>query len=512
MSGRLALISLCVFLLLGAHATVEAQPNQRQQQQQRPRGPTPEEIFRLLIPQEDLGDDDDRYDERDYRPPPRRAAPPRLRVPSAAEVAEMSHDQMRATLRAALQMLDERFNSMDVGAGWKKFLRTEELGSHLWANREAAPDRVSRSVLQDISGKFDDIAQESRFRFLRNAVEFQAIQRVLPVYAQSRVDRQRGDVRNSAAGFKTALDRTSNGAGWIRYLEIANVQRIAQANGPVSDDDQAILRAIAEKFQEIAEGDQYPLVRRMNGFTATRQSVAQLLDAIETERDDDGTSARSVMGKLVLDLEALEKHCHQESEALETLKLAPQGSEEADQASDILRAIKEARAKQKEEAMARLARLIRGEERRRDAMGKLVLDVDAMKEEADAAATLVLAPRGSRDEEKAREALEALILAEEEKRKDRAMRVERLIASVVNEEWSSSAMGSKSLADSESEDGKLKLIQPGVPEEDEAEEKIYLIQPGVPSDAEGKKELEEESASNSDESNGSDKEASDKKE
>jgi len=417
----------------------QQQLQQRQQQRQQP-PPTPEDWFRLFLAPQD-GDDYDRGgDYRNYDPPAA-DAPPRRRVPSATQVAQMSRDAQRTLLRQALQALDDQLTPMEVGAGWKRYLQTEKLGYHLWNGRGTDLTPSARVKLQQIAERFGSVASSDQYSFLRNAWGFQTIHAALGEYAMSGVDRSRRKVQGSLAPFKSALGRTSTGDSWNKFLKVADVTRIAQGRGGVAPNDMDLLREIAKRFDQASDAEEYPVLNRMRGFSATREHVNQLLQQADQQYANREEWARSELGYLVLDLEALKKGCHDEAEAMETLVMAPQDSSVVDKTRQMIEAIKRDNAKRHREAADRILRLFDHQQRKSEVMESLVLDVASMKKELEAAETLVLAPENSDGRRRAADMLRSIILEQEKDRQDRKRRIEGTIAAVLEENAASGEAG-----------------------------------------------------------------------
>ena len=403
---------------------------------------TTEDILRLFIQPEDppAYHYDDDYDDRRQvveTPPPRH-------VPTTDEAADMTPEQQRAVLRQALQTFDDQLSDIKIGPGWKRHLQTEQLGHHLWSNRDAEPSATARIVLQEMARRYNKVASSDRYQFIRNSWGFRTINSVLPEYVMSPVDRQRRDTRGSSAMLQSALDRTRTGPGWNKFLMLADIQRIARRQGDMSEDDQALLETIVERFQKASDESKYPVFNRTRGFAATRQSVEQLLFESRQPSGAENAWARTELAHLVLDLEALKEGCQKEAEAVETWVMAPENSNDAEEAEAVVMALKNEHDKRNKEATARVMGLIENENRRHDAMGKLVLDLAAMKKELKAAETWVMAPEGSSDGIQARKTLLNILHQQQEARKTREWRVAELIATVMAPD-DSSAQGSESV-------------------------------------------------------------------
>lgn len=171
------------------------------QNDDRPPGPTAEDILRMLFPPERVVPPDNRSDRGTIRGPDQPRAPsrqPQPRVPSRDEVASLSPYEQQTLLRKAVQSLDEAFDRIETGAGWQKHLQTDELGGGLWCGKSISPDAKKRAETAAIADRFDEVAGNSEYQGVSQLWGFQTIRAALREYANEPVELSKRAVQASS--------------------------------------------------------------------------------------------------------------------------------------------------------------------------------------------------------------------------------------------------------------------------------------------------------------------------
>ncbi len=226
---------------------------------------------------------------------PTPAAPTPRPVPTIDQVVQMTYDQQRTLLRLGLMELDVELGALEVGPGWKKHLQTELLGSKLWNNGPAEPDRQTQKILQEIAVLYAGVARDPQHSFLQKLWGFKVIDVILGEYSLDPIKRERQNVLAGLGMLQTSLTNSSTGAGWITYLKLDQVSRIASAKGEINQADQGTLREIAKRFDKVNTSSQYDAIRRLSGFNETNTSIQQLVAKLISSQQESAKPAPSVL-------------------------------------------------------------------------------------------------------------------------------------------------------------------------------------------------------------------------
>jgi hypothetical protein len=333
---------------------------------------------------------------------------PALRIPSEAEVAQMSARQQRAYLRRALARLDEELDELSTGASWKTFLQTSDLGRALWSGPESEPlpDADTRVRLRTVAERFARVAQQPQFRAVGGLAGFQLVHAVLPEYATGEVERSQRSLRTASAALVDSLGRLNTGPGWKAHLQTDELHRLGRQADPPQPADTEILRGIAEKFAKVAANPDYRQIAGAAGFAASRAAVERLVKAHEEEQAalakrgagppparPEATHLERMVVSLLHDYEQLHHLCAEENRAsvtvltLRSAQSAPATGDtlelvrQVQSANDVLRQIKEqhdAAARAAEERLRGLLKAFQtGTTRRLAGQPVMILPLDA---------------------------------------------------------------------------------------------------------------------------------------
>ncbi|MCC9605522.1 hypothetical protein LOC68_22525 [Blastopirellula sp. JC732] len=181
------------------------------------------------------------------------------------------------------------------GEGWRNYLATAPLQSAIACQGLEAPSLATRRLLNEIALRFEETARNPNYRTVTASWEFQTLRNGLPEYAEDRVARQKARVAASVVRLVDALERTKQAAGWMKYLQLDDLQKIAQSKEELSPADHDILRKIAERMKEVDEDSKYHVISSMTGFAATRGALGKL-----TVLPADAPDPKSAQGVLKL--------------------------------------------------------------------------------------------------------------------------------------------------------------------------------------------------------------------
>ena len=211
----------------------------------------------------------------------------------------MTPGKQRALLRVALHRLDARLLRMSSGAGWRKYLLLESLGSGLWTNTHAQPNAKTRAALQRVAARFETVAKNPKFKKIADLWGFQATRAALGEYAIEPVDRSKRQVRSNVTTLVESLDRVRTGGSWKKYFRTADINRIAQSKTKLAAADRDILRQIVKRLKEVSKKPEFEKVAKAKGFDATRKAL-ESLEHEALKLDSSVARGRSADGKKVL--------------------------------------------------------------------------------------------------------------------------------------------------------------------------------------------------------------------
>ena len=107
----------------------------------------------------------------------------------------------------------------------------------------------------------------------------------LRAYAAEPVERRKQRLLPAVDQLRDSLDRTTAGAGWKTYFQLDEIDKLAQSSDELDGQAAATLREIISRFDQTSDSPDYLIVPQMAGFSATRDSLAQLADRMEQLAD-----------------------------------------------------------------------------------------------------------------------------------------------------------------------------------------------------------------------------------
>ena len=126
----------------------------------------------------------------------------------------------------SLDSYSKDLNGFTTGEGWKKHFKLAELKTQVTASQTASPDAATRTLVADISQKFEAAGKDPTYEVITQPWSFQTLLVALKEYSLPAVQRQGHVLNAKAQTLKKSLDNISTGAGWKAYLEISALEKL----------------------------------------------------------------------------------------------------------------------------------------------------------------------------------------------------------------------------------------------------------------------------------------------
>ncbi|MBL7041921.1 MAG: hypothetical protein ISR77_25030 [Pirellulaceae bacterium] len=194
-------------------------------------------------------------------------------VPTADQVARLSDAQLRELADAAIQDLQRSLARLNTGPTWTDYLQLEELDRHV-AERDAGD--VTDEVLEKIRGlgnRYDQVSTEPKYQRIHRLWGFHVLHALLPELSRDPMERRRTQLASEASTLKKSLGTIRQGTGWNEYLQLDDLERISSDSGELRPEDQELLKAIKERFEEVERNRKYEKIAGLFGFKTTRDSL-----------------------------------------------------------------------------------------------------------------------------------------------------------------------------------------------------------------------------------------------
>jgi hypothetical protein len=196
---------------------------------------------------------------------------PTVVAPTQQQLDQLSWNDLRRVIENGVSMLQQDLNRFDTGDQWRTFLRIDQTQNTVAEDRQGPPAQSTVDALTPVLDRYQRIATESEYRIIADLPGFQFTHAVLDDYLEPASQRQRRVLASSATILNEALDGLSTGDGWRNYLSVADLADTS-ADGGVG-----ALETALSRFQQVAGDPDYRAVAQLDGFTATRLALEDLL-------------------------------------------------------------------------------------------------------------------------------------------------------------------------------------------------------------------------------------------
>lgn len=231
--------------------------------------------------------------------PPTMEHPP---IPTAGQVARLTDEQLRMMIAVALDSYIKDLGGFNTGEGWKKHFKLAELKTHV-TSQTIAPDVATRTLLADISEKFETAGKDPAYEVITQPWGFQTLLVALKEYSLPIFQRQNHVLGAKTQTLKRSLDNISTGSGWKAFLEIEALEKLLGEPLNNNPEFNKKLEKILERFDEVNQNPQYKAVAELRGFDVTRTALQQYIHTLQTEtakQDSTTQPAESGSGKASL--------------------------------------------------------------------------------------------------------------------------------------------------------------------------------------------------------------------
>jgi hypothetical protein len=205
--------------------------------------------------------------------------PENLPVPTAAETAGMPEVEVRSLLLFAVDRFNDELGGISTGAGWRDYLRVEDL-KRLIPPPETAPPAPGTDVpvnslitesthdeLAKILKRFDQTAENLEYRQINGMWGFQTAHVTLRELLIPPVQRLHKQLGLSAELLEDDLKRFETGLSWISHLKLSELKRIATIRpAELSPKDRTQMQELLLTFDRTAADPNYSTISDLPGF------------------------------------------------------------------------------------------------------------------------------------------------------------------------------------------------------------------------------------------------------
>ena len=194
-------------------------------------------------------------------------------VPTADQIVRLSDPHLRELAHAAIQDLQRSLARLNTGPTWRGYLQLDELDRHV-AERDEGD--VTNEVLEKIRGlgnRYDQVSTEPKYQRIHSPWGFRVLHALLPELSRDPMERRRTQLASEASTLKKSLGTIRQGTGWNEYLQLDDLERISSDSGELRPEDQELLKAIKERFEEVERNRKYEKIAGLFGFKTTRDSL-----------------------------------------------------------------------------------------------------------------------------------------------------------------------------------------------------------------------------------------------
>ena len=223
--------------------------------------------------------------------PPAMEHPP---IPTAGQVARLTDEQLRMMIAVSLDNYIKDLNGFTTGEGWKRHFKLAELKAQVTASQNASPDAATRTLVADISQKFEATGKDPTYEVITQPWSFQTLLVALKEYSLPVVQRQGHVLNAKAQTLKKSLDNTSTGAGWKAYLEINALDKLLGEATIDKAESTKKLEKILERFDDVSQNPQYKAIAELQGFDVTRTALQQYIHTLQTDTEKLDTATQPV--------------------------------------------------------------------------------------------------------------------------------------------------------------------------------------------------------------------------
>lgn len=231
--------------------------------------------------------------------PPAPRAPERPPVPTPDDVAGMPGAELRGFLLYATDQLDEELDTISTGAGWKGFLRLDELRGLIPDPATAPPapgtdgevsdslepllPEPARRQLAGILDRYDSAAQNSEYRVITNLWGFQSARVALRELLVPPIHRLRKQLSLSVELLEQELQQFETGSTWTTHLKLGELKRVAAIPaGELSVGGRRQLESSAKAFDGVAAQTRYRMISDLLGFRLTLHVTRSYLSQLKS--------------------------------------------------------------------------------------------------------------------------------------------------------------------------------------------------------------------------------------
>jgi len=149
--------------------------------------------------------------------------------------------------------------------------------------RDETSKKSGRELLATISNRFENVAEQAKYREISRLAGFQALQLGLREYLLSPRIRQGREFSRHLEVFRQTLTSERTGASWQKYFHTDEIEAVARSLESLKTADRELLEEVLERFDRVIQDESYARVKKAHGFQETHAALRSLVKAARLE-------------------------------------------------------------------------------------------------------------------------------------------------------------------------------------------------------------------------------------
>jgi hypothetical protein len=211
--------------------------------------------------------------------PPASQDPP---LPTAAQVARMTDQQLAELLRVASEGYAKELGDYKNGETWKDYFTLAEIAA--MTKTAEPPAAGARDTAVEALKRLDSSSADTQYDAVTKSWGFKALRVGLREYTLPPKERSAHRLVAAVQQLRHSLDSITTGAGWKKHLEIDALAKSAENSG--TDDVVSIkqLKAVLAKFDAVSRNPEFQVVAELDGFAATQADLKGYVSTLQASQ------------------------------------------------------------------------------------------------------------------------------------------------------------------------------------------------------------------------------------
>lgn len=211
--------------------------------------------------------------------PPASQDPP---LPTAAQIARMSDEQLAELLRIASEGYAKELGDYKNGETWKDYFKLAGIAA--MTKSAEPPSADDRATAAEVLKRLDSSSANTEYDAVTKSWGFKALRVGLREYTLALKDRSAHRLVAAVQQLRHSLDGVTTGAGWKKHLEIDALGKSAENNGADEAASVKQLKPVLAKFDAVSRNPEFQVIAELDGFAATKAGLKTYLNALQADQ------------------------------------------------------------------------------------------------------------------------------------------------------------------------------------------------------------------------------------